>query len=182
MESLETRDPIDIAPMDTVAMASAETAAAGRATAAGASHEASPPQPDDQSIFVGAWTSTNRDTQGIARVVIRRDGDWLFVRPFGACTPVCDWGETRADVFVDGPGSTRAYAFTARFDLGFKETAFQAKVEKGVLVVANFNRFKDGSGRANFFGREFFYREPAELASPSPGAGPGERPSREGRS
>jgi hypothetical protein len=27
-----------------------------------------------------------------------------------------------------------------------------------VLVVASFNRFKDGSGRSSYFTREFYYR------------------------
>ena len=116
----------------------------------------------DASMFLGSWTSTNRDTQGIARLLIRDDGGQLAVRGFGACVPsLCDWGEARADVFADSPDSTRAYSFVARFDHGFKETSLQAKVEKGVLVVANFNRFKDGSGRANYFSREFFFRLPA---------------------
>ena len=83
------------------------------------------------------------------------------MRAFGACAlSLYDWGEVRATVFADGPDSTQGHAFIARFDLGFKETSLQAKVKKGVLVVANFNRFKDGSGRANFFSREFFYRLP----------------------
>jgi hypothetical protein len=37
------------------------------------------------------------------------------------------------------------------------ETHLQAKTEKGVLVVASFNRFKDQSGRSSYFSREFFY-------------------------
>jgi hypothetical protein len=124
-------------------------------------HEARPSPRVDATVFLGSWTSTNRDTQGISRLVIREKEGRLFVRAFGACVPsVCDWGEAAADVFADDPRSTRAYGFSARFDLGFKETSMQAKIEKGVLVVANFNRFKDGSGRANFFSREFFFRRP----------------------
>ena len=72
-------------------------------------------------------------------------------------------GPTRSPrpVFADGPDSSAPRAFTARFDLGYKEVSLQAKVKKGVLVVANFNRFSDNSGRAAFFSREFFYRAPA---------------------
>jgi hypothetical protein len=116
----------------------------------------------DPGIFLGSWISTNRETQGIVRLTIREEDGTLLVRAFGATTPApCDWGEVRAMVFADGPDTTRARAFTARFDFGFKETSLQAKEKKGVLVVANFNRFKDGSGRANFFSREFFHRAPA---------------------
>ena len=122
-------------------------------------HEARPSRRVDGTVFLGSWTSTNRDTQGISRLVIREEEGRLFVRAFGACAPsVCDWGEAAADVFADDPESTRAYGFSARFDLGFKETSMQAKIEKGVLVVATFNRFKDRSGRASYFAREFFFR------------------------
>lgn len=116
----------------------------------------------DPGIFVGNWTTTNQQTLGIARLMVRELDGRLLVRAFGATLPsLCDWGEVPAAVFADGPESSAPRAFTARFDLGFKEVSLQAKVKKGVLVVANFNRFSDGSGRAPFFSREFFYRAPA---------------------
>ena len=115
----------------------------------------------DPGIFVGDWTTTNQQTQGIARLIVREVDGRLFVRAFGATPPsLCDWGEAAAAVFADGPDSSAPRAFTARFDLDFKEVSLQAKVKKGVLVVANFNRFRDDSGRAPFFSREFFYRAP----------------------
>jgi hypothetical protein len=116
----------------------------------------------DTAPFIGCWVSTNRQTQGIAKVVVVGDGDSLRVQAFGASSPsLLAWGEVKATVFADGAASTTGLAFRAFYDLGFKETILQAKVKKGVLVVANFNRFKDGSGRANYFSREFFYRAPA---------------------
>jgi hypothetical protein len=116
----------------------------------------------DPGIFAGDWTTTNQQTQGIARLIVRERDGQLLVRAFGATPPtLCDWGEAPAAVFADGPDSVAPRAFTARFDLGFKEVSLQAKVKKGVLVVANFNRFNDDSGRAPFFSREFFYRAPA---------------------
>ena len=103
----------------------------------------------DPAIFVGSWTSTNPHTQGIARVVVRQDGAQLLVRVFGADTPSpCDWGEVPARVYADGPRSIAARAFSATFDLGFRQTTLQAKIKKGVLVVANFNRYSDDSGRS----------------------------------
>ena len=35
----------------------------------------------------------------------------------------------------------------------------QTYLAKGVLVIASFTQFKDGSGRANTFVKEFFYRQ-----------------------
>ncbi len=52
----------------------------------------------------------------------------------------------------------QAAAFSAVYDFGFEEVRLQANVKLGVLVVASFNRFRDESGRSNYFGREFFYR------------------------
>lgn len=116
----------------------------------------------DPAPFVGCWVSTNRSTQGIAKLVVAGDGDGLRVQAFGACAPALHaWGEVNGSVFTDGPSSSTGLAFRAFYDFGFKETILQAKVKKGVLVVANFNRFTDGSRRANYFSREFFYRAPA---------------------
>jgi len=114
----------------------------------------------DTSLFVGNWVTTNRATRGIVRIVVRESGAGLVVHAFGACSPVpCDWGQAEASVFADGVGSTTGLAFSATYDFGFMESDLQAKIKKGVLVVAGFNRFKDGSGRSNYFSREFFYRE-----------------------
>ncbi|MFY9608547.1 MAG: hypothetical protein WAU45_08020 [Blastocatellia bacterium] len=120
----------------------------------------------DSSPFMGDWLSTNSNTRGIARLVITADDhDGLIIHAFGACAPpFCDWGEARGGVFADGVTSKRGLAFSAVYDFGFKETYLQAKVKKGVLVVANLNRFKDGSARSNYFSREFFYRAPAKKA------------------
>jgi hypothetical protein len=113
----------------------------------------------DMTPFVGSWLSTNKGTQGITRLIVRADDEGLHVRGFGADVgSMCDWGEAKAEVFADTAASTMGHAFRACFDFGFKETILQAKVKKGVLVVANFNRFKDHSRRANYFSREFFYR------------------------
>ena len=121
--------------------------------------EVSVPLEIDPSIYAGTWLTTNSETRGIVRMIVEpRDGR-LMVRTFGACLPeACDWGETTATVFADGPASARALAFSAVYDFGFMQTHLQAKVKKGVLVVAGFNRFNDDSGRSNYFSREFFYR------------------------
>jgi len=114
----------------------------------------------DASPFVGNWVTTNRATRGIVRIEVRESGAGLVVQAFGACSPgPCDWGQADASVFADGVDSTTGLSFSATYDFGFMESDLQAKIKKGVLVVAGFNRFKDGSGRSNYFSREFFYRE-----------------------
>ena len=115
------------------------------------------------SQFCGDWTTTNGATKGITRIrIARRDGG-LVVHAFGASQPdLSDWGETQAEVFIEAGDPSRIRAFRAVYDFGFLETHLQAKTEKGVLVVASFNRFKDQSGRSNYFSREFFYCENLE--------------------
>lgn len=113
----------------------------------------------DESPFLGRWITTNRGTKGIVRIDITHRDDAVAVHAFGACSPSpCDWSVTRGDLFSEGPASRKGLAVSAQYDFGFMQTHLQSKVKKGVLVVAVFNRFNDGSARANYFSREFFYR------------------------
>ncbi len=122
--------------------------------------EACPQEDFSIGQFCGDWASTNSATRGIARVIVQVQGEGLRIQAFGAEeTGPCDWGFATAEVFADGAWSPRIRAFSAVYDFGFMETHLQAKTEKGVLVIASFNRFKDRSGRANYFSREFFYRQ-----------------------
>ena len=116
---------------------------------------------DDTTIaqFVGNWITTNPNSRGIARVIVTPQEQGLLVHAFGAGQPEFhDWGIVQARVLADGPASTRIRAFHTVYDFGFLESYLQAKTEKGVLVVATFNRFKDQSGRSSYFSREFFAR------------------------
>lgn len=125
------------------------------------SPDASTQAGDDTTIaqFVGDWTTTNQNSRGIARAVITPQGQDLLVHAFGVGeTEPHDWGTVPAKVLADGSASSRIRAFHATYDFGFLESYLQAKTEKGVLVVATFNRFKDQSGRSSYFSREFFAR------------------------
>jgi hypothetical protein len=116
---------------------------------------------DDTTVaqFVGDWITSNQNSRGMARVVITPQGQGLLVHAFGVGErEPHDWGSVQAEVLTDGPGSSRIRAFHAVYDFGFLESYLQAKTEKGVLVVATFNRFKDQSGRLSYFSREFFAR------------------------
>jgi hypothetical protein len=108
--------------------------------------------------FCGDWTTTNPESSGIARIIVAAHGDGLTVNAFGVLgSEQNDWGTVPAEVFMEGAGSSRVRAFRAFYDFGFMETHLQAKTEKGVLVIASFNKFKDQSQRAHYFSREFFY-------------------------
>ena len=93
--------------------------------------------------------------------MINGDDDGLIINGFGACAPSpCEWGEARGSVFADGVSSKLGLAFSALYDFGFKETWLQAKVKKGVLVVANLNMFNMAAlGRTTFPSEFFLQRE-----------------------
>ena len=110
-----------------------------------------------RGALAGNWINSNPDTSSITRVnVFEADGK-LQLRAFavGPDGPV-DWGTTSADVFAAGPASRAGAGFAATFDLGFKEVRLQAMIMKGLLVLAQFHLFKDDSGRASYFLREYY--------------------------
>jgi hypothetical protein len=109
--------------------------------------------------LLGTWQNTNTATQGISSAVLARKGGQIVVRIIASGDPApCDWGETVADLFAANASCTEAMAFSAFYDFGFMETHLQAHVRQGVLIIAKFDRFEDGSGRSNYFSKEFFYR------------------------
>jgi hypothetical protein len=112
----------------------------------------------DPTPLLGAWLNTDKATRGIVKLIIRDDDNAFKVRAFGACVPSpCDWGEAEGHVFSAGVASREGMAFTVSFDFGFMETDLAVYMKGGILVLDSFNTFKDGSGRADYFSREFFH-------------------------
>jgi len=109
--------------------------------------------------FTGTWRNTNPASRGIVRLEVAEDEGGLRVRGFGAGSPeAVDWGEVPASViYADGLRSKKGHAFLASFDFGFQESHLQCNLSQGLLIVASFNVFKDGSGRSNYFSREFYH-------------------------
>jgi hypothetical protein len=111
----------------------------------------------DRKALVGTWINSNLDTNSIARINITDANGKLQLQVF-AMGPdgLIDWGTSEAQVFASGPSSHAAAGFTCRYDFGFAETRLQAMIMKGLLVLAQFHLFKDDSGRADYFLREYF--------------------------
>jgi hypothetical protein len=121
----------------------------------------------DLSELVGTWVNTDRGSSGgtLRYELSQRDGQ-LLVRGFGAGDPEGDgqgeafeWGEAEATPLAQTVTETRAWAFNCRFDFGFSSTEIAAYTKEGILIAASFNQFSDGSDRADYWTREFFYRE-----------------------
>ena len=111
----------------------------------------------DGAALVGTWINSNLDTNGIARVKVSEEHGKLQLQVI-AIGPdgLIDWGPSEAQVFAAGPASHAGVGFSCRYDFGFAEARFQAMIMKGLLVLAQFHLFKDGSGRCDYFMREYF--------------------------
>jgi len=113
--------------------------------------------PIDLSAFPGTWINSNPDTTGIARIVISESDGKLSLQTYAIdSNGLIDWGTTEAATFTAGPSSRLAAGFTSSYDFGFAETRLQGMIMKGLLVLAQFHKFKDDSGRADYFAREYF--------------------------
>lgn len=114
----------------------------------------------DLQALPGVWINSNPNTTGIARMVMSEADGKLSLQVFavGPDGPI-DWGSTDVRVFAGVPTSRVGAGFTCDFDFGFAETELQGMIMKGLLVLAQFHRFKDDSKRADFFVREYFALE-----------------------
>ena len=110
----------------------------------------------DLNCYLGIWRNTCRHTQFASHIELLRDIDGYLVRGYGIDAPA-DWGAVPAIAYADEVGSQQAAGFFADYDFGFMDMRLAANFNKGLLIIAAYNRFKDGSGRANYFTREFFY-------------------------
>lgn len=113
----------------------------------------------ETSSMVRSWANTNPSTQGISRVKIRSVEGQLRISVEGAAQGApCHWGEVAIEaVYAENASSHRGMAFVARYRFGFLETLLEGNVNAGLLVLAAFHTFLDGSRRSNYFSREFFH-------------------------
>jgi len=114
-------------------------------------------EPMDISGLPGTWVNSNPDSNGIARIVISESPGNLSLQTY-AIGPdgLIDWGTATVNVFASTPSSRVAAGFTCVYDFGFVETRLQGMIMKGLLVLAQLHSFKDESGRADYFVREYF--------------------------
>jgi hypothetical protein len=108
----------------------------------------------------GIWLNTDSGTRGIVKVVTAVNGSELTVRAFGSGDPdLIDWGEVKADcIYANSLSSREAAGFTASYHFNFAEINLQANWNQGLLVLASFTSFKDGSSRSDYFSRDFFHQ------------------------
>jgi hypothetical protein len=111
----------------------------------------------DISGLPGTWLNSNPETNGIARLLMTESGGKLILRVYAVGPEgLIDWGEADVSVLASSPSSSIAAGFTSFYDFGFVETRLQAMILKGLIVLAQFHHFKDGSSRVDYFVREYF--------------------------
>jgi hypothetical protein len=114
------------------------------------------------TALLGVWINSNPDTNGIERMVMSEADGKLSLQVFAVGPEgLIDWGSSTVKVFASQPTSRAGAGFTCTFDFGFVEAELQGMIMKGLLVLAQFHRFKDDSKRADYFVREYFALEHA---------------------
>lgn len=109
--------------------------------------------------LIGKWNNCDKNTRGLVRLVLGAKGSTLTVQGFGACTPTpCDWGVVEGIAYGESVVATEAIAFSARYDFGFAETIVTGYLDGGTLIVETYDKFKDGSGRSNYYSRVYLCR------------------------
>jgi hypothetical protein len=118
------------------------------------------PSAMDTSELIGTWINSNPHTSGIERIVVSKSNGNLALRVYAVGPEgLIDWGTADISVFASTPASKAGAGFTCLYDLGFAEVRLQGMIMKGLLVLAQLQRFKDQSGRVDYFVREYFALE-----------------------
>jgi hypothetical protein len=111
----------------------------------------------DLSHFLGTWINTFRDTRSITRFVLAPASAGYTITAY-VSDGVGDLGPAEVVPFAPNVDSRQADGFTARYDFEFLEMSLAAYYAKGLIVVSQYTRFKDESGRPDYFNREFFFK------------------------
>ena len=101
--------------------------------------------------FVGKWVNTDDKTGGLTRLEIsKKDKGWAIQAWGAGGGGEIDQGNVTLHLLGDTAGDTEMKYGIASWDHKFKETHLTLRLEKGELVVEDFNVFKDDSGRSNY--------------------------------
>jgi hypothetical protein len=128
--------------------------------AGGEPGEAGPTKGVDLTDLLGTWINTYRETRSLRRFTLASGESGYSIE-----TSVATEGggqtldKTEVCPFSPNVNSRKADGFIARYDFEFLEMSLAAYCAKGLIVVSQYTRFKDGSGRPDYFNREFFFKE-----------------------
>jgi hypothetical protein len=135
------------------------------------------PDDVDTSSLIGAWRNTCSSSTQIASVHVETESGRLMLSVCGAGKPsLIDWGSVPIGrVYRGSPTVPQVAAFEAQFDFGSMTALLESNISKGLLIIACLKTFRDGSGRSNYFVREFFARLDESRPTKSVRIQPGEK-------
>jgi hypothetical protein len=132
--------------------------------------------------ITNTWAHTDPEPHNLREVRISGGAEALRFECFGTGTlvPLHSVAVRASTIFAANPGSREGMAFFAELDFRHMVSRFQGNVNLGLLVLAGFHDFQDGSARSNYFSREFFYSGAGRQSESSNAgiSGPGEGGSR----
>lgn len=108
--------------------------------------------------FEGLWLNIDSATRGIVRFQVTGVPGSLGVHVYGACEPsACDWRISPLTTYGDNVSDPDHKYGTAVYNFGFATTilTFQL-VDPNTIIVDDYDKFNDGSGRQNYHSREVF--------------------------
>lgn len=114
----------------------------------------------DLTHLLGTWVNTYRQTRSLCRFTLAQNTSGYSIETVVATESGAQTlGQTEVRPFAPNVNSRKADGFNARYDYEFLEMSLAAYCVKGLIVVSQYTRFKDGSGRPDYFNREFFFKE-----------------------
>jgi hypothetical protein len=114
----------------------------------------------DLTHLLGTWINTYRETRSLCRFTLAPSESGYSIETVAATeSGARTVGKAEVRPFSPNVNSRQADGFTARYDFEFLEMSLAAYCAKGLIVVSQYTRFKDGSGRPDYFNREFFFKE-----------------------
>lgn len=114
----------------------------------------------DLTLLLGTWINTYRKTRSLCRFTLASSASGYTIETVAATEGGNrTLGKTEVRPFAPNVNSRKADGFTARYDFEYLEMSLAAYCAKGLIVVSQYTRFKDGSGRPDYFNREFFFKE-----------------------
>jgi len=114
----------------------------------------------DLHHLLGTWINTYRETASLCRFILSPGASGYTIETIAATEAGGrTLGKTEVHPFSPNVNSRKADGFTARYDFEILEMSLAAYCAKGLIVVSQYTRFKDGSGRPDYFNREFFFKE-----------------------
>jgi len=114
----------------------------------------------DLTHLLGTWVNTYRETRSLCRFTLTPSASGYSIETLAATESGAQTlGQTEVRPFAPNVNSRKADGFTASYDFEFLEMSLAAYCAKGLIVVSQYTRFKDGSGRPDYFNREFFFKE-----------------------